>query len=135
MNAQPQPSSAQLRSALEAIASAAQGSLDTAIPLDREWVVNQALEALGWAQMPDPDEYRLPLRAASGMRTPEQVGTIAGTMAVYERDRAAEAVRPVLDCFKRASDGWRGRVSAVILARAYAAIGPVPDYLKHVEGQ
>ncbi len=30
---------------------------------------------------------------------------------------------------------WRGRVSAVVLARAYAATGTVPDYLKHVEGQ
>lgn len=155
------------------------------------------------------------IAAAPALRTPEQVGTIAGTMAVYERDRAApelaaamaetrqlrellaeilatfgpparpgavrwtakqvagwrqragiiaepapdrqgdetarparelreamaetrrvaETVRPVLDCFRKASDGWRGRVSAVVLARAYAATGTVPDCLRHVEGQ
>ncbi len=46
----------QLRRALEAIASAAQGSIDTAIPLDREWVAKRALSALGWAQMPEPED-------------------------------------------------------------------------------
>lgn len=41
-----------LSGALETIASGAQGSLDTAIPLDREWVVGRALSALGWAELP-----------------------------------------------------------------------------------
>lgn len=63
----------------------------------------------------------------------EPVPELAAAMA--ETRRVAEAVRPVLDCFKRASDGWRGRTSAVVLARAYAATGGVPGHLKYVEGR
>lgn len=36
------------RAALEDIARAGQGSIDTSIPLDRDWLVTRALEGLGW---------------------------------------------------------------------------------------
>ena len=47
---QPQPA----RSALEAIARAAQGSMDGSLPLDRGWVVTEALRGLGG--LPGGDE-------------------------------------------------------------------------------
>lgn len=50
--------------------------------------------------------------------------------------RAADAANVVLDLFTRGSDGYRARISGVNLMRAYKAIGrPVPDRLKHLEGQ
>lgn len=89
----------------------------------------------------DADEATLREKFAEALRTqrpqfihePRPAPELAAAMA--ETRRVTETVRPVLDSFRRASDGWRGRVSAVVLARAYAATGTVPDYLKHVEGQ
>jgi hypothetical protein len=74
-----------LRTALESIASGAQGSIDTGIPLDREWVVRRALSALGWAQMPEPDEHRGPHPA------PGHALVMRGTIAL--RDAEIELLR------------------------------------------
>lgn len=79
------------------------------------------------------DAVRMTLEAESLDETATPARELREAMA--ETRRVTETVRPVLDCFTKASDGWRGRVSAVVLARAYAATGPVPDYLKHVEGR
>ena len=46
------------RAALEAIARAAQGSMDGNLPLDREWVVTEALRGLG--ELPGGDEGEQP---------------------------------------------------------------------------
>jgi hypothetical protein len=42
----------------------------------------------------------------------------------------------LLDRFSRGSDGYRARLSGVVLAREYRDAGlPVPDRLSHLEGK
>jgi hypothetical protein len=56
--------------------------------------------------------------------------------AMAETRKVADAASEILAGFKRGSDGYRARLSGVNLMRAYEAIGrPVPDRLRHLEGQ
>jgi hypothetical protein len=107
----------------------------------REWVTawhayrdeqEQPAPELAALDLDQAAEVRKALEAVNVTRAavaPELAAAMRETRAV------ADACRPVLDCFKRASDGWRGRISGVVLMRAYRAIGPVPPELKHLEGQ
>lgn len=83
----------------------------------------------------DVDHIRPTAASASQRRRLDAQAAPELAAAMAETGRVIKAVRPVLDSFKRTSDGMRGRVSAVVLARAYAAAGGVPDHLEHVEGQ
>lgn len=110
----------QIRSALEAIASAAQGSLDTAIPLDREWVVSRALEALGWAEMPDPDESRLPQSVPEPAAAPTPVR--AAYTAFWDHPGMGETGARYDDEMPGIRAAWDAAISAAIAAELEAQL-------------
>lgn len=83
------------REALEDIARGAQGSIDTSLPFDRDWVVSRAMEGLGW--LPEGSPKALPTGLAEARRLSIAIAALREISEARDEDGAARALQAIKD--------------------------------------